>query len=407
MEQLYFTLAKDFFVGLFREKKEDAFAKLIESLLNQVLLAESDEEIGAARYERSEERQDSRNGFRERGMNLRIGKLTLQVPRHRNEPFKTSMFDDYQRSEQALMETMIEMVVQGVATRNVQKITEELCGTKFSKSTVSELCKKLDVPLSAFRNRLLSLRYPFLFVDAIYFKVREEGRAISKAFMVAVGVNEEGHKEILGFGAYENESEETWRNFLESLKTRGLHGVDIITSDAHTGLRNAIQKSFPSVPWQRCQFHFKRNILDKAKQKDKHALSIKLRDLFDSTTIEEARKLRDEIIEEYAEVAAEAMRILDEGFEDSMAVLSLPKIYRVYTRTSNVLERENRELRKRQSIIGVFPNVESLLRLMGAVLMDDHNSWQSCNRACAMDEYYLRYEETKRKLEKLFTRLVA
>ena len=401
MEQLQFTLEKEFFVGLFKENKENAFAQLMEKILNQVLVAESDAVIGAEPYERCEGRMDSRNGFRERSLNLRIGKLTLKVPRHRNVPFKTMLFDEYQRNEQALIMTMMELVVQGVATRNVQKITEQLCDTPFSKSMVSDLCKRIEVPVENFRTRSLKQDYPFLMVDAIYFKHRENGHAVSKAFMVALGINQEGYKEILGFDLYDREAEDTWTAFLTGLKERGLTGVDLITSDAHTGLRTAIQKCFPQVPWQRCQFHFKKNILDQVKKKDRAALSMLLRDMFDATSIEEARRLRDQILQDYQPRDPDAMRCLEEGFEDSMSVLSIPLLYRKTLRTSNMLERENRELRKRQKPIGLFENKGSLLRLMGAVLLDDHEDWAKRSRSFRMEEYYQKRTSVKPKLETL------
>lgn len=407
MEQLQFTLNKEFFVGLFKESRENAFAQLMEEILNQVLVAESDAIIGAAPYERSDERTDSRNGFRERSLTVRVGKLTLKVPRHRNVPFKTTLLDEYQRSEQALILTMMEMVVQGVATRNVQKITEQLCDTHFSKSTVSELCKRIEIPVENFRTRRLKQDYPFLLVDAIYFKHRENGHAVSKAFMVALGISQEGYKEILGFDLYDREAEDTWMSFLSGLKERGLTGVDLITSDAHTGLRTAIEKTFPQVPWQRCQFHFKRNILDSVKKKDRAGLSMLLRDMFDATSIEEARKQRDRIVEEYQQQNPEAMRCLEEGFEDSMNVLSIPLLYRKTLRTSNMLERENRELRRRQKPIGLFENRESILRLMGAVLLDDHETWAKSNRSFRMEEYYQKRAFVKQELEKLAVRLLA
>ena len=176
MAQLHFTLDHDFFVGLFSETKDEAFGKLMEALLNQVLQAESAEQLGAGNYERSAERSDYRNGTRTRYLTTRIGKIELQVPRHRNVPFKTCLFENYQRNEQALISTMMEMVIQGVSTRNVKKVTEELCGESFSKSTVSEICKELDVPIKHFKERLLPEHYPFIIVDAIYLKAREDHR---------------------------------------------------------------------------------------------------------------------------------------------------------------------------------------------------------------------------------------
>ncbi len=400
MAQLHFTLDYDFFVGLFSETKDEAFGKLMESILNQVLLAESTEQLGAENYERSGDRSDYRNGTRQRSLTTRIGKIELQVPRHRNVPFKTVLFENYQRNEQALISTMMEMVVQGVSTRNVQKVTEELCGESFSKSTVSEICRELDIPVKQFKERLLPEKYPFIIVDAVYIKVREEHRIKSKALFVAIGVNNAGHKEIIGFDIYDAKKTSTWKEFFERLKSRGLRGVDIVVSDAHAGLVEAIKECFPGSSWQRCQAHFTRNIIDKCPKKYSAALASELKDMFNTSTLEEARKLRDSICEEYQDVAQEAVRILDEGFEDSMIIMALPSKYRIALRTSNIIERENREIRRREKVIQIFPNSDSVIRLLGAVLMDDHNDWSTGHRLFYMKEYYDKFATIQQKLQK-------
>ena len=307
-------------------------------------------------------------------MNTRVGRITLHVPRHRNVPFKTLVFDNYSRSEAALVAGMAEMVVNGVSTRKVSRVMETLCGTSFSKSAVSDVCKDLETAVKEFQTRPLEGDYPFLTVDATYFKVRENSRIISKAFMIAYGTNAEGHREILGFGVYANESSATWTDFLLSLKKRGLTGLLMITSDAHEGILNAIGKVFPTVPWQRCQFHFSRNITDKAPKKYQTGLRAELQELFNCKTIAEARKVRDRIIEDYRDVAESAVACLDEGFESSMTVMLLPAWLRRFYRTSNQIERLNKELKRRSKVIGVFPNEDSVLRLMGSVLMERHDA---------------------------------
>jgi len=316
MAQLHFTLDSDFFVGLFSETKDEAFGKLMEALLNQVLQAESTEQLGASNYERSQERSDYRNGVRTRTLTTRIGKIELQVPRHRNVPFKTSLFENYQRNEQALITTMMEMVVQGVSTRNIKKVTEELCGESFSKSAVSEICKELDVPVKHFKERLLPEHYPFIIVDAIYLKAREDHRVKSKALFVAIGINNTGHKEVLGFEVYDSEKVNTWRDFFENLKSRGLRGVDIVISDAHAGLVEAIKESFSGSSWQRCQAHFTRNIIDKCPKKYSTGLASELRDMFNAATIEEARRLKgcyeDGILENIPNLASAIKAVMDE-----------------------------------------------------------------------------------------------
>ena len=264
MAQLNITLNQEEMQALLLEDCGEAFKKILQTSLNKILQAESAEQFKAGPYERSEERTDSRNGSRDRDLNTRVGRITLQVPRHRNVPFKTLVFENYSRSEAALVAGMAEMVVNGVSTRKVSRVMETLCGTSFSKSAVSEVCKDLDKAVKEFRNRPLEGDYPFLTVDATYFKVRENSRVISKAFMIAYGTKAEGRREILGFGVYANESGATWTDFLLWLKKRGLTRLLMITSNTHDGILNAIGKVFPTVPWQRCQFHFIRNITDKA-----------------------------------------------------------------------------------------------------------------------------------------------
>jgi len=247
---------------------------------------------------------------------------------------------------------------------------ETLCGTSYSKSTVSEACKGLDKAVDSFKKRPLEGCYKFLYVDATYFKVRGEHRIGSQAMMVALAITDEGKREIIGFEIYDNESKETWKLFLESLKERGLKDPKMITSDAHDGIIYAISKIFPNTPWQRCQTHFSRNILSHAPSKYQKAIHAALLDMYHSDTVDEARAKRDSIIDEYSEVAPKAMDCLDNGFEDAMTVMVLPEGFRRYLRTSNHLERLNTELKRRSKVIGVFPNQGSLNRIIGSVLIE-------------------------------------
>ena len=331
---------------------------------------QSDQQLQAKPYERSDERTDYRNGYRERDLVTRVGTITLRVPRHRFKPFETELFENYSRSESALIATMAEMVINGVSTRKIARITETLCGKTVSKSAVSNICQRLSEQVEEFRSRPLTKRYPFLTVDATYFKVREHHKIISKSLFIAYATSNEGHREIIGFKVYQTESAPNWEDFFIGLKKRGLYGVKIITSDAHGGILNAIVKEFPDVPWQRCQFHFSKNISEKVPKKYQAGIRAELSEMFNCRRIEDARKKRDEIIDEYSDVAESAMKILDEGFEDAMTIMTLPLTLRRYFRTSNHIERLNRELKRRSSVIGVFPNADSLLRLMGSVLLE-------------------------------------
>ena len=376
MARLNITLDQDEMLALLANNSGEAFRTLLEKALNQILLAESEEQLKAAPYERTENRTDSRNGFRDRDFTTRVGSMTLHVPRHRNQPFKTMIFENYCRSEAALVASMTEMVINGVSTRKVSKVVETLCGTSFSKSTVSDLCKDLSVAVKEFRNRPLTENYPFLTVDATYFKVRENHRIVSKAFMIALATNDQGHREIIGFGVYHNESKDTWNDFLNGLKKRGLKGLLMITSDAHEGIRDAMNKVFPNVPWQRCQFHFSKNIADNAPKKYQAGIRAELNEMFNCQSLEDARNVRDRILDDYRDVAESAMNCLEEGFESAMTIMALPKHLRRYYRTSNHIERLNKELKRRSKVIGIFPSEDSLLRLMGSVLIEQNDLLQ-------------------------------
>lgn len=400
MSQVNITVDYEEVVALFSKERNEAFAYLMEKILNAFLLAESEDQIGASKHERSEDRNDYRNGTRDRPLVTRIGKLTLKVPRHRNVPFVTMIFDQYQRNEAALLTTMMDMVVQGVSTRKVTNVVEELCGTSFSKSTVSELCRRLDESIKQFKNRPLKDPYPFVITDAKYFKVRENHSIVSKAFMVAMGITEDGRREIIDFGTYDNESERTWKEFLTSLKKRGVN-PDMIASDAHQGLLAGLKEVYPEVPWQRCQFHFQENILKATPKKEQKGLQTELREMFNAKTMKEARERRDEIVNDYRDVAPKAMEILELGFEEAMTGMLLPEGMRIPLRTTNCLERENGEMGRRSDVIRIFPNVESLTRLMGAVLMDRHYILSTRKALFRKEKYIQAIQEAKPKLIKI------
>ena len=388
MAQLNITLETELLHGLFtKDSKDEAFSRLLEAILNQVLVAQSAEQLGAMPYERSEDRTAYRNGFRDRDLTTRIGSITLRIPRHRNGEFSTTMFNRYQRSEQALVLAMIEMVINGVSTRKIENITEELCGKSFSKSTVSKLCEHLDPIVAAFRNRPLEKHYPFVIVDAMYIKVREDGRVCSKGLLIATAVNEEGNREVIGFQLNNSESETSWGDFFSNLKTRGLTDVDLMVSDNHKGLVKAIKKHFQGTTWQRCQTHFSRNILDKTPKKQQPALKTYLQSIYQARDIDEARRLLSETLETFEKLAPKAMVTLEEGFEDVMAVMNLPEKYRKRLRTTNSIERLNQEVRRRDRVIRIYPNEASVIRLLGSVLIEQDEKWSS-RKYLNMDEYY-------------------
>lgn len=388
MTQINVTLDSEILHGLFTSNgKDDAFTKLLGSILNQVLNAQASEQVGADRYERSDERSGYRNGFRMRSMITRVGTIELQVPRLRGGNFSTTLFRQYQRSEQALVLAMMEMVINGVPTRKISAITEKLCGKQFSKSTVSDLCKNLDPVVAEFRNRELTGNYPFVIVDALYTKVRENGRVRSKGLLSAIGVREDGKREILGFSIADSESETSWSEFFLALKERGHYGIDLVVSDNHGGLVNAIKKNFQGASWQKCQTHFSRNILDKTPKRLQPEIKQCLYEIYNAPKLEIARSLRDEMLETYSQTAPKAMETLEQGFDDMIAVVNLPKKYRKRLRTSNSIERLNQEIRRRERVIRIFPNEASLIRLIGALLLEQDEKWTTGKRYLDMEEY--------------------
>jgi transposase-like protein len=388
MTQLNITLSAETLKELMLGDRDEAVRKLLESVFNAVLQAEASEQVGADLYERTDERLTYRNGYRERQFKTRVGSLELLIPKLRNGTFSTTLFANYERSEKALVLSLMEMVLQGVSTRKVSKITETLCGTSFSKSTVSKLCEELDKEVEHFRKRPLTKAYPFLIVDAIYVKARDSGSVKSKGLLVAIGVNEDGHREVLGFKAGDGESYEIWSGFFSELKEQGLHGVDLVVSDQHKGLVKAIREQFEGTSWQRCQTHFSRNVLDKVPKKTQREVKVWLKDLYNSPSLEEARIRKNALLDYLEKYAPKAVETLDAGFDDITAVFQLPEVCRRRLRTSNSIERVNQELRRRERVIRIFPNEASIERLLGSLLIEMHENWISGRRYIDTQAYY-------------------
>jgi putative transposase len=356
--------------------------------LNQVLEAQVGEHLHAAPYERTEERQGYRNGYKSRQLTTRVGTLALRVPQVRDGSFTPELFARYQRSEQALVCTLREMVVTGVSTRKVAQITEELCGRAFSKSTVSDLCQGLDPLVNAWNERDLSAqRYPFVLVDALVLKIREGGRVRARSALVAIGVKKAGSREILGLQLGDSESERSWSDYFVWLKGRGLAGVDLVVSDHHGGLVNAVRLQFPGATWQRCQTHLSANISDatpKALQDEVHR---RVRAIFEAPDVETARVLLAKFSADFTQRAPAAVATRERGFDDATAVLALPAPYRQRLRTTNAVERLNEEVRRRERVIRIFPTRDSVIRLLGALLMEQDEAWTTGKRYFEMTAY--------------------
>ncbi|WP_421385287.1 IS256 family transposase [Bacillus salacetis] len=352
-------------------------------VLNEFMEKERSDYLNAKAYERTDERLDYRNGYYKRDFVISIGKLTLTVPRTRNGVFSTSLFEKYKRVDQALVLSMMEMVVNGVSTRKVTKVMEQLCGESVSKSLVSNITKKLDPIVNEWATRPLNVMYyKYVYVDAMYIKVREHQRVVSKAVYIAIGVNEKNKREIIGLSVNHAESKSGWIQFFDHLKSRGFQSPQMIISDAHEGLKNAIRESFIGASWQRCTFHFKKNIIDVMPKKDSREAKQILKRIFDAPTPQEAREIKDEFITLFEERSSyqKVIRTLDDGFEDAIQFMNEPQEYHQKLRTTNNLERLNSEIRRRERVIRIFPNTQSAFRLIGAVLMEQEKDLDPGNR---------------------------
>lgn len=379
------TVGKDLLPELL--SSQDGLAKLVEGVLNQILEAQVSESLGADKHQRSDERLGYRNGYRPRQLYTRVGPVTLQVPQTRDGSFSTDIFKRYQRSEQAFVLALMEMVVNGVSTRKVSNITEELCGASFSKSTVSQLCTGLDARVTAFNERRFDGdNYPFIMVDAMFIKCREGDRVVSRAALTLSGIRSDGYREILGLRIGDTESYATWDEAFKWLKSRGLKGVMYVVSDQHAGLVEAARKHFQGATWQRCQVHLMRNILGSCSVRHRKDVAEKAKLVFQAPDMEEARRRRDEFIETFEKKTPKAVACLEEAFDDAMAVMALPEKYRKRLRTTNMQERLNEEVRRRERVIRIFPNDESAWRLIGALLAEQNEQWQS-RRYLNMDEF--------------------
>ena len=351
------------------------FRGFMQEYLQEYLEQEIALHLGALPYERTADRRGHRNGYKPRQLNTRVGKLFLSIPQTRDSSFSTELFERYQRSEQALICCLQEMVINGVSTRKVKRITEQLCGLDFSRSQVSEISKKLDTEIQAWLNRPLNDEYPYLFVDARYNKLRRDHKVESHAVLIAKGVNRSGKRDIIGVDVCNNENETNWSDFFQGLKERGLKGVKLVVSDAHSGLVSAIERYFPGTQWQRCQVHFKKNILDKVRNKDKAWIKQRLDDIFQApdkrTGFIRLRQLIEDISDKYPRVA----NLLENDGEDALTCLNFPLEHRRRIRTTNSLERFNQEIKRRTNVIRIFPNRESAARLIGALCMEQSEEW--------------------------------
>jgi transposase-like protein len=367
-------------VELLKDNGFDGLAEAVTVLLNTAMVAERSEYLGAQPYERSDSRRGYANGFKDKTVKTRLGPLPLKVPQARDCEFYPQSLEKGLRSERALLLSIAEMYVQGVSTRRVKKIVEELCGMDISSTQVSRAAATLDELLSAWRERDLGV-YRYVILDAQYEKVRQGGQVLDAAVLIACGVDADGRRDVLGCSVSLSEAEVHWREFLTSLKDRGLYGVEFIVSDAHEGLQAARRAVFPSVPWQRCQFHLQQNAGHYVPSVSMRVpVAADIRAIFNAPDQHEAQRLLEKFVERYQETAPKLARWAEEALPQGFTVFSLPATHRRRLRTTNLVERLNEEIKRRTRVARLFPNEASCLRLVSAVLMEIAEDWQTADK---------------------------
>ena len=367
-------------VQVLAEHGFDGMAQAMELLINECMKIERQQALGAGPYQRSQARRGQANGFKRKTLKTRVGPLELAVPQVRNAKFYPSVLERGSRSERALSLALAEMYVQGVSTSKVTKITEELCGCEVSSSDVSRATALLDEEFQQWRTRPLD-RVKYLILDARYEKVRHGGSVRDCAVLIAIGVDADGRRSILGVSVSLSEAEVHWREFFKSLIERGLHGIELIASDAHAGLKEARKACFTGVPWQRCRFHLMKNALVHVPREEmKREVVDDLRSVLDSADEQAATEQLARVARKYEKTAPKLSAWMEQNVPESFAVFRLPPAHRVRLRTTNMLERLNRELKRRTRVATLFPNDASLLRLVTAVLIEVSEEWETSKR---------------------------
>jgi putative transposase len=371
--------------------------EIMRAALQEILEAEMTEALGAAKGERTTSRLGYRAGSYGRTLITRVGKLELRVPQDREGRFSTELFERYQRSERALVAALAEMYVQGVSTRKVKAITEELCGHSFSASAISAINKRLDESLAQFAARPLSESYPYLILDARYERVREAGVIRSQAVLIAIGIDWDGRRSILAVDLANRESRSSWREFLLALKQRGLSGVEFVVADDHAGLRAALRETLPEAAYQRCYVHFLRNALDYVPRKVDDDCLQELRWLYDRRDLAEARRDLAAWLAKWSAKYPKLTSWVEENIEETLTFYRLPRQHHKHMKSTNMLERLNEEIKRRTHVVRIFPNAESCLRLVRALAVETHENWLEAHRYLNMDELREHKKETLRQ----------
>jgi len=379
-------------------EQKDFLQPVVQEAVQAILELEMEECLQAGKHERTDQRLGYRSGYYRRRLITRVGTIVLRVPQDRAGQFSTQVFEQYQRSEKALVAALAQMYVQGVSTRKVAAITEELCGHEFSASSISAITARLDAQLEQFSRRPLTEAFPYVVVDARYERVREGGVIGSRAILIALGIDWEGRRQVLAVEYANRESQSSWKEFLMQLKERGLHGVQLVVSDDHPGLQAAIREVVPGVWWQRCYVHFLRNTLDYLPRKADDDCLQELRWMYERRNVEEARRDLKQWLEKWGGKYPKLCGWVETNIEETWTFYRLPLAHHKHLKSTNLLERFNQEIKRRTLVVRIFPDEASCLRLVRAVAAEQHEAWMEGSRYLNADLLREHRKPTKERL---------
>lgn len=372
------TIALKEYLNKIGMNKDADFLRQSVELLSQLLMeVEVEQQVGAKKHERTGKRSNYRNGYRERTWETRVGEIELAIPKLRKGSYYPSLLEPRRPAEKALLAVVQEAYLKGVSTRKVDDLLKAMGLTGIDKSKVSRICKELDQNVEQFRQRQLQASFPYLWLDALYLKVRQNHRIVSLAMVIAIGVDEQGERHLLGFDLGGSEDEAFWLAFLRSLVKRGMKRVQLVISDAHEGLRSAISQVFTGASWQRCRVHFMRNLLAKIPHRDKADMAEAVRLIFDQPSHQSAAFQLHHLVEKLEKTYPDAASLLVDAEQDILAYKSFPKEHWRRIHSTNLLERVNKEVKRRTKVVGVFPNRPSVIRLVGSILHEIDDDWRA------------------------------
>jgi putative transposase len=375
-EQITKNYSEDLLTELINYQGDNLMGEIVRLGIQQLMELDRDEHIGVGSYERGEERRSQRNGYKSRQLYTRVGSLALRVPQTRDGEFYPAILERYQRSEKALVLALAEAYIQGVSTRKMKMITEQLMGREFSSTSISRFAATLDAELDSWRERSFQKEYPYVIIDARYESCRVDGKIIDIAVLIAIGIDSDGYRHVLGIETAWGETGDSWDRFIDGLKQRGLEGVRLFTSDAHPGIHPAIKKYYPGAVWQRCQRHYSVNALDLVPKSQRDDLYKMLMQTWDADTYKEAKERLDQISVHYQDKYPDLAEFISEhGWETLGVYDAAPVKHHKRLRTTNMIERVNQELKRRSKVVRIFPNTKSCLRLFSALLKEWHEDW--------------------------------